>query len=324
MKKLYIKIVIFLSPFLINVLIIFLVDPYNFFNVSHIFPDADKKKCLGRTMVSTPRGNICWKTLEYERNPVDVILIGDSRMVHINNEIANQIMEEKVYNFSIPGGNVRTLNDLFWLAAKNKNLKKVFIQVAFLNSSKNVNYDLMESINKFKRDPITYLYDKDIIIDSWVNLYYHFSRDEDVVNIDVREKDVDLWKRAEYLVNNRLAVFEYSDEFTRQLKHISEYCHVHNIELCFIFLPTYYKFQDKLKEYHLSEEYNNFHKFLSSLGNTIELDTMKNFCKNRNNYRDYFHFQYSILDSVTRMTWREAKKLELLPAKLEQNNNFPK
>lgn len=307
MNKLYLKLLLFLSPFILHAILIIIVDPYNFLNYSHLIPDRDKKLCLGRTMETTPRGNICWKVLEYERNPLDYVLIGDSRMAHINNSITNEIIGENVYNFTIPGGNFHTLKDIFWIVSKNKNLKEVYIQLVFLNFSNNVNYDLMENIEKFQASPISYLYNKNIIFDTWVNVYYQFTKNDKFVDIEEREKDVDLWKRADKIVNDRLTKFDYSEEFARDLEKMAAYCTQNNINLYFILPPTYSEFIGKVKQIGLEKEYSKFDNLLHYLGKTIDLDTMKNFCSNSNNFEDYFHYQDDMLDSVTRVIWKEVK-----------------
>ncbi len=307
MKKIYLKLFVFLSPFIINALLIIMVDPYNFLGLSHIIPDSYKIKCLGRTMETTPRGNICWKILEYGRSPKENILIGDSRMVHIDNSLSEKIIGEEVYNFSIPGANFRTVNDIFWEAAKNKDLKQVYLQVGFLNFSKNVAYDLMESLNEYRREPFKYFYDKDIIEDTWVNIYYYFSHDENYVNLDYRERDVDLWSRAQRLTDGRLAKYEYSTDYEKELKKISEYCKKNNIGLYFILLPTQKGFTDKVASKGLDNEYDMFNSFIESLGNTISFNHMDQFTSNKANFKDYFHYHQEARDSITCLLWQEVK-----------------
>lgn len=307
MKKLYFKLFLFLSPFIINTLLIVIVDPYNFLGISHVIPNTYKMKCIGRTMETTPRGNICWKILEYERNPKENILIGDSRMVHIDNSLSEKIMGEEVYNFSVPGANFRTLNDIFWEAAKNKDLKRAYLQVGFLNFSKNVTYDLMESLNKYRREPFKYFYDKDIIGDTWVNIYYYIAHDDNYVDINFRERDVDLWSRAQKLADGRLARYEYPTEFEIELKKISEYCKKNNIELYFILLPTQKEFTDKVVSKGLEDEYAEFNAFVRSLGNTISFEQMQQFTSDRANFKDYFHYHQEMLDSITCLLWQKVK-----------------
>ncbi len=311
MKKLFFKLSIFLSPFILNALLVVIVDPYNFYNISHIIPDSDKKKCIGRTMETTPRGNICWKILEYERNPTEEVLIGDSRMVHINNSISGEVLGKEVYNFSIPGANFMTIHDIFWEAIKNPNLNTVYVQISFLNFSKNVTYNLMESLDKYRKAPLRYLYDKDIIVDSWVNIYYSFSRNENFIDINYRERDVDNWGRSKMLSDRRLDRYSYSVEYEGDLMEMERYCEENNIKLIFILIPTHVEFIDKIEEKGFINEYTTFKNFVQSLGQTINLKYMEE--SNMDGilkYKDYFHYQPETLDSITRLIWQEAKQMK--------------
>lgn len=310
MKKLVLKLLIFLSPFILNALLIIIVDPYNFYNISHIIPDDNKKACLGRTMKSTPRGNICWKILEYERNPRNSILIGDSRMVHIKDSISKNVLGDEVYNFSIPGANFITLKDIFWKAVKNKDLHHVYIQVSFLNFSKNVNYDLMESLNKFKISPLKYIYDKDIIIDTWVNLYYSITKNDKIVDINYRERNVDSWERAKAMSLRRLEKYQYSTKFEKELWKMAKYCEDENIKLYFVLIPTHTDFIQKIESQGFKDDYSAFKKLVHTLAPVIDLKSLEESDSDNLKYRDYFHFQQETLDSLTRMIWEEIRLKE--------------
>jgi hypothetical protein len=299
---------IFLSPFILNAFLIIIVDPYNFYNVSHIVPDENKKACIGRTMESTPRGNICWKLLEYERNPLENILIGDSRMVHIHDSISENILGEKVYNFSVPGANFITLKDIFWEAVENKNIKNIYIQISFLNFSKNVNYDLKANLDKFRSSPLKYLYDKDIISDTWTNIYYLASKNPKIVDINYRERNVDSWERARIMSVRRLERYDYSEEFEQELNKISRYCKDNKINLYYILIPNHVGFNELVEEMGAEDEYQTFINFVHSQGETINLKTLQQISSNDNNFKDYFHFEPAILDSLTKMIWKEVKQ----------------
>jgi hypothetical protein len=216
-------------------------------------------------------------------------------------------MGEEVYNFSIPGGNINTLKDLFWTAAKNKNLKEVYLQFVFLNFNKNVTYDLMEFVRKFQSKPLRYLYDKEIIVDTWSLLYYHITKDSDFVNIEKKEENIDLWKRAEKLTVDRLDKYEFPIRYSEELEKIANYCRANHIKLYVIQLPTHDAFLEKVNEKGLMEEYELYNKIIYKLGETVNLDTFKSFNSNRNNFKDYYHYKNEILDSITRMTWHGVK-----------------
>lgn len=312
MKKIYLKLIIFVSPFIINVLLIIIVDPYNFIGLSKVISDKVKVKCIERNNETKPRGNVCWKTLEYERNPSKNVLIGDSRLTQIDNTLDGQVFGQDVYNYSISGNDFPTARDVFWEIVKNKKVEKIFFQLGFVSFDQNVDYNLMSFIKKYKRDPLKYFYDKSIIKDTWVILYYLITKDENYVDINYHERNIDMMHRSEVLLKRQFEHYNYSKEYERALIKISKYCKENDIELIFILLPKYQQFNIFLHDYNLTEDYNNFVKLLSESGKLINLDNMDEFSSNRENFRDYFHYRKEMLDSITYLIWHEAKNINKL------------
>lgn len=299
MKKLYLQLILFLSPFLLISLLVVIVDPYDFFNISNLISDDQKIKCLNRSNASSPRGNILWKTIAFRRDPAPNIILGDSRMVDINPVIFEKQYGEKVANLAIPAGNNKTIIDLFWMAARTTKLKNVFIQTNFNRYNALFTFDLYEKTRQLIDRPLFYFGNWDYIEDSFALLYYILSKDEEYVNQSFKYQK-DNWSLTEKLIIKEMSEIDYIypqkifDDFTV----IAHYCKENNINLQFIIAPDNYEYHSYIRVFKMEKEYERFKNDIRKLGNTIDLDEGLPFSFNKKNYLDHFHLHPEYADTI--------------------------
>src|SRR5436190_1512565 len=124
MRKFGVRSAIFTAPLLFYALTVLIVDPYNFFNFSHLVPDSVKK----------PISNLdypLWKMPDYRRNPRRNVLLGDSRMNGIAIEEIRKFTGEEYYNFAYGGGTLKEMIRTFWFADSLTNLHVVYMGMNF-------------------------------------------------------------------------------------------------------------------------------------------------------------------------------------------------
>jgi hypothetical protein len=305
MKSLSIKLMLFFSPFLFIALLIFIVDPYDLFYVSHVFGDEAKLKCVNRSNASSPRGNILWKTLGFKRNPTPNIILGDSRIADVNPDCLGKKLGGKVSNLAIPAGNNKTIVDLFWMAANNTELKNVLIQTNFNRYNAVFNFDLYEPVKQLSDKPFYYFLKWNYIQDAFAVIYYSLFKDEHYVNQSYKYRD-DNWKTTEQMITNELSRFDYvyPTKLNSDFQHIANYCKEKHINLSFVIAPDYYESHSYVKTYRLEKEYLRFKKDINALGNTVDLDRGLPFSFNRNNYLDHYHIKPQIADTIVSMIYR--------------------
>jgi hypothetical protein len=305
MKRIYTHLGLFLLPFILNAFIVFLVDPYNFINKSHLISDEAKYNCICRTTTTIWRGQVPWKMENFDRNPMQNVSFGDSRMTHINDKYYKEQTGEGIYNFAIAGGNLKTSIDFFWYCAERTKLKNVFFQLGFMNFNDNVNYDILTPYRSFKSNTLNYFISGSVWIDTYSLLYYVISGDKKFADINYRERKIDTWQRGYNLVDLRLTEYAYPQKFIKELDKISEYCKLNDIKLTFIYLPTYKSFQDKIEYYGREDSFQSFFKEINKLGDVVNPSSFKEFSDNAENYKDVFHFNQRFDDSVSTGIWKE-------------------
>jgi len=302
LKALWNKLILFFLPFIFISLIIFIVDPYNLFYVSHIFSDSAKFKCVNRSNSSSPRGNILWKTVDFRRNPTPIIILGDSRMADVNPECFGKKLGSKVTNLAVPAGNNQTIIDLFWMAAGTTDLKTVYIQTNFNRYNAVFNFDLYGPVKQLTDKPFYYFLKWNYIQDAFSVMYYSFFRDEKYVSQSYKYRD-DNWQATDQLIRNELSGFDYvyPTKINADLQRIVGYCREKHISLHFVIAPDFYETHSYIKIFRLEKEYQRFKKDIYTLGPTVDLDNGIPFSFNKNNYLDHYHIKPQMADTLVSM-----------------------
>ncbi|PKP02082.1 MAG: hypothetical protein CVU14_04060 [Bacteroidetes bacterium HGW-Bacteroidetes-9] len=304
MKKYLIKGSLFLIPVFLYMLFIFVVDPYNFFNVFHVISDKDKFRIIQRTDESSPRGNILWKTVKFRRSPVSNVIIGDSQGKDINVDLVQEITGENYFNFCFPGASFKTMFETFWFTADQVKLEKIYFQVAFMNYNAEREYDLFHFANDYFKRPYQYFTTKEIFFDSFMNVAWVATRNPWIVSRSYEylppDKMEDL---AQFRLNLFFEEYSYPKTYMSELQKIKEYCEQNNIELTFVILPVYEGVDKHLEKVGLTDAKNRFKADINSLGKTIDLDKLKEVKANRGNFIDYFHPNQAMMDSLVKQIW---------------------
>ncbi|MCD4730321.1 MAG: hypothetical protein K8R74_06965 [Bacteroidales bacterium] len=306
MKRYIKKSILFSIPFIIYFVFIFLIDPYEFINISHIINSDIKLKVIKRSDESLPRGNMLWKTIQYKREPLKNILIGDSQGAEFKVSLINNISGDKYYNFCVDGASYETMFNFFWRAAEITNLERVYFQVGFMNYNSTRSYDLFHLVQDIINKPFSYFTSKDILIDSYYNFMYAITKNDNLINKSYRFSDEnELDNRSSKLLNLFFRDYIYPKEYLLELQKIKSYCIENNIEIKFIILPNYMEVHNYLKRNNLLQMESKFKDDIKSIGFTYDFDNMTTINSKRGNFLDYFHPKDYIIDDLTRKIWNQ-------------------
>lgn len=306
MKKYILRGFLFASPIIISMLVILVIDPYNFLNIFHVISDKDKFTVIQRTDESSPRGNILWKTIQYRRNPTKIIIIGDSQGKDIRTDLIEEQTGEKVYNLCFPGASFETMFEAFWFAAEQTDLEKVYFQVAFMNYNASRKYDLFHFAEDYFIWPYQYFTTKEIYFDSFVNLAYAITRNRWLVSrsYEYSSKE-DMEKLVQFRLNLFFSNYIYPEKYESEFLKIKQYCIINDIELNFVIFPVYEGVDEHLEKVGLINMKKRFKQDISSYGYVYDLDELTEIKGRRENFFDYFHPKYEVIDSLTKMIWRK-------------------
>lgn len=304
MKKFLTLASIFSIPLILCVLFIFLIDPYNFFNISRLIDNATKLEVLNRSEESTPRGNMLWKALQFKRQPSNILIIGDSQGYHIKEDLIKKLTGKDCYNFCIPGANTETKVSIFWFAAKQTKLKHVVIQLSFQNWQLNYKENIFHFAQDYMDNSSLYILNSYIIKDSFQNLNYKFLHHHtDGINDNEFPITEDKNKRFDMSLKRKFSSYIYPSKYLDELQKIVRYCDKNNISLEFLVLPCHQRYYDYLSRNDLIRFNEKFLSDISRLAKTTNYSSDSKLNSNENNFEDYLHLNQSTLDSITPLIW---------------------
>lgn len=304
MRNYLLKTLLFAIPFIVYFLFIFIIDPHNFVNIIHVINDVDKKAIISRNDESSPRGNMLWRTLKIKRNPPKKLIIGDSQGAKIDVKLIEKVSGEKVFNYCVPGASFQTLFDMFWLAAGQTKLEKVYFCVAFMNYNAERSYNIFHFAQDYIEKPYLYFITKENFFDAIANVNYQISKDPKILQNSYEYMPLDEMNRvAQSRLNLFFENYTYPKSYFEELTKISNYCKDNNIALKFIILPVYKEVNEYLEAHNLIEMNKRFKEDIKSLGDTYDLDLPGDIKERREYFGDFFHLRDNKLNELTEQIW---------------------
>lgn len=309
------KILLFLLPVYIHIFIIVLVDPFNYFNICPIIDDEIKIINSSRNDKIAMMGNMLIKLNDFNNNPLENVIIGDSRANKINTNDVKKITGDTYYNLAVPGADFKTITDIFWFASQKTTLKKVYIALTFnnygrLSSDQDLYFEANEKINKFypfftEKFMIAQTYSaiwlqiKSIIEPGvYSNRRISINKKEESENI-TRLIEKEKWEVIISYLDYRFKMFSYPEENVIYLKKIAKFCSANNIQLKFIIFPNSKDVHGIISKYYLDHEFIRFKNDILSAGDVVDFDFDNIITENNGNFIDPVHlkpFMYTVIN----------------------------
>jgi hypothetical protein len=274
-------------------MVVLFIDPFNLLN-NNIFVNKDFKKT-----VSPHLNERLWKSIEYKQNPIDKILLGDSRTRNMDTDYINKVSGEVYYNFGFGGGTLPEIIDTFWFADKCIKLKKVYIGLNFnifnATYNRNIFKDSIEIVNNYG----AYLNDRNVAKALSVIIYNSIFPNPK--NIDKpTETKVEFWASSLRTQDFQYSQYVYPVDYINELKKIVSYCANNNIKLTIITYPNHVDLQNKVKVHNLKKYFDNYFQTITSIATVYHFDYHNNFTSNADNFSDPYHFNdsHQVVDEV--------------------------
>ncbi len=142
MRKTILKCFLILAPFVLYFVAFFIFEPYNYFGI----------KSYANT------NSVIYRTRAYIQNPTDSILVGDSRLAHMDMELVEQLTGERYSNLSFGGASLTEAMDLYEYALEqNPDLKNVVMALSFYTLNTSYFKDRTEHIELVVENPLAYM-----------------------------------------------------------------------------------------------------------------------------------------------------------------------
>jgi hypothetical protein len=298
----FIMISVFFMPcFFIIVLFNFVVDP---FNINKVFDFG-----FAKNAVSYNADHRLYKMLEYDNNPLANILLGDSRIEKFDVKIINKYAGGGgYYNFMWKASNVHEMMEIFWHTTEKTSLKNVYFFINFDAYNANKGSIFAERRN-LAENALPYYTSLHILKISAMMLFkavagIDLTSDEvSVSKEDFWEQQLDNYKIREY------SRYTYPQNAYERLLRIKRYCDDNDINLTFVVLPTHVDWQNKVREYNLEAAYARYKEDLKGLSATIDYDYDNEWTRDKDLFRDPYHFDNFIMESIVAEIWGGQLKI---------------
>ncbi len=283
-------------PFVVALVFIVLVDPFDYLKLSSAF-SSDVKLAV------SPELNVCfWKMIEFEREPRENILLGDSRMMEIKPAFVREVTGETFANMAYGGGTLREAIDTFWFAAERTRLRKVFIGV---NLNTYNDYDISNRTQMYpsiKQNPVLYFVNRTVWESAFYVVYKQLSKSNSRLGIPTLDRE-SFWQYELGIM--RLSYSRYSPprKYKQEIQKISEYCRQSNIELTFVIFPTHVEEQQLIQDAHLNALNRVMREDLIALGTVLDFQYDNELTREKANYNDPVHLKVRLLKMLVKEVW---------------------
>ena len=289
MKRFIYKILLFCIPFLLWLLVVVIFDPYHFLSFSENIINNKLKDDI-----SIQLNRPLFQLIQYEKNPTEIITLGDSRTFNLSTDTIYKYTNKKVGNLAYGAGGLQEMINTFWEIEKNHKLNEVYMGIGVSFYNKYACQDRVTEAISLKSNFISYAFSsytfnsifqisKSILLNSKLNLG------------KPQESKEAYWKyKLDITARDHFTRFDYPQTYFYELKKISDYCLTKNIKLTFFIPPSHTDLQKKVIQFNRKNAELRFKNDLQSLGDTYDFDFISKITIDKNNFNDPYHFNSSV------------------------------
>jgi len=271
----------------------YVIDPYN---KNSAFDFA-----LPKSEVSKRMHYPLYKVHEFQNSPKTTILLGDSRTGALDVEFFEQLGEDNVINMAYGGGTIYEVFDTFWFVVESQSLKRAFIGLPFSVYSEANKTNRFVEAKTMIDGPFAYYFSPFVAKTGFYNVASKLKGSA------LKSERPDMNK--EQFWNSQLGGYttaaygswRTSAELQDSLQAIVDYCDENSIELTFFIPPTHTDLQNKVGEFNLTREYNEYLSTLTGMAKVIDFDFANDLTRNPNNFKDPYHFTSSVSPFIARV-----------------------
>ena len=283
MKTLVRKLFIFSLPFAVYAVVVVVIDPFDFFNVCHLISDETKQRLSYRLNYRL------WKMTAYRRQPSSNILLGDSRMEHLNVDYLRHRTGQEWANLAYGGASMAEILERFHYADNHTHLTNVCIGLNFNLFDRHKTNNQVRQVLSYQQNPLLYLCDRVVLKACVLLLFDGVFGSVDNVETPPMDHD-DFWvHQLEVTTQEVCRRYEYAPEFADSLRGIIAYCRDKRIAVNFIIFPEHEDLVARYSLYGREQEYRRFQDEIPALTRTYDFAARREIIGNKELFSDPYH-----------------------------------
>jgi hypothetical protein len=270
----------FLPIFVLVVPSVYYLDPFGLFAKPSVIPDPIRSRYAQQV------NQVLWKLPSYNRDPAPNILLGDSEMARLPDQVFNAVTGQKYSNLAYGGGTLRESISTFSLVDRKAKLQKVLFGISFMEYNA---YPLnrVTQVEEIARNPALYFLNSDVletaVYDVADAIFHHHTNLMPQVS-----KDAFWVSQLQYLAT-RYKRESSPGSLKDEIREIVESCRARNISIVFVIPPQHMDAQRRIRDLGVENEYQQFKDDLTSMAPVYDCDIDSDLTRNKGSYSDPFH-----------------------------------
>jgi hypothetical protein len=254
---------IFMLPVLAWIIIVVIVDPFNYFNISQKISEKAKLESAQKL------NSLLYNVIDFKNSPGHHIIIGDSRIRKLPTDRIKELSGDDYYTLHANAAKLNEIIDLFWMADEYSELENVILGMNFNLYNEYAYSDRVTDAKELIKNPLIYIFNWDVLETVYLcvkNEFFGIIKDE--------KRDGKLfWKHTiNTVASNHYSKWKKPETTLKRLKELSDYCKQKNINLTLLIVPHHKEFHDQLIKYDLSKSEINFKNEIKEIGKVIDYD----------------------------------------------------
>ena len=290
---------LFAAPLLAWVLLIVVIDPFDYFDLSHAFPEKAKIENAAAL------NSLVFNMLKEVHNPCENLIIGDSRAGNLPLE---RIEKDSGRPYFLLSANALKLNesiDLFYFANRERSVRRAIFTINFNEYNEYAYADRVTSVESMIHNPLIYVFDRNVAQAAYYVVKASLTKQKAFSSVPPMGQE-DFWN---YIVTVRgrehYERFRHPDDLHKRFQEMAVFAKAHDIEITFIIVPHHADFQRRVREFGLIDEYLRFKLEMSQLGvRVIDYDYVNDITTVKSNFKDPLHYNEAIGDLIADEVFR--------------------
>jgi len=292
-RCLFRKGLLFAIPFMVWILAVILVDPFDYFDVSHIISEPVK------VANAASLNEMMFNMLKEVHQPSENLIIGDSRVENFSLDQIKQITGLEYHRLSSNALKLNEAVDLFWFANARKRLSRVVFGLNFNQYNEYAFADRAHSVEAVIHNPLLYLFDRSVAQAGYYVIKAQLTGKQAFSSIPPMTQEA-FWN---YIVTVRAtehyARYRHPDELYRRMQEMVAFAKAQGIEVTFVIVPHHADFQRRVQDFGLTDEAARFRRDLNDLGvRVVDYDYPNRITSDRSNFKDPLHCNDAVARAI--------------------------
>jgi hypothetical protein len=275
---------LFAAPFVLWVIAVIAIDPFGYFDVSHVIPEPVK------VQNAASLNEMMYNMLKEVHHPSENLIIGDSRVESFS---LPQIKELTGLQYHRLSSNALKLNeavDLFQFANQRKRIARVVFGINFNQYNEYAFADRVNSVEAVIHNPLLYVFDRSVAQASYYVSKAALTGRPAFSSTPPMTRD-EFWN---YIVTVRAREqygrYHHPDELYQRMRDMVKFATSQGTEVTFVIVPHHVDFQRRVEDFGLTEESARFRRELNNLGvRVFDYDYPNAVTADRSKFRDPLH-----------------------------------